>query len=560
MKRMLLFDNRKRLLIIILILMLFPLFGFNQITDGVNIDDCCGLGAIALDNETYQKYLKPVVLDRNDVLPSAYNAANAGIVTPAKNQGRCGSCWAFASVAALESHLLAFDLSLNPQTFDLSEQQLVSCENNSHGCCGGNANAIRYWKDQGPIYEACSPYKEVNTRCEDAKSTVGCDVSSACPQLDYRITNWHTVPPNNFRESLWVSGPSWLSFAVYEDFYDFWNYADPGDVYDHKTGDYSGLHAVLLIGWDDSKEAYLLKNSWGTGGPENDGTFWMSYSNHTALNFQMINFDVRAPIEFDYTTYLPLIMNNASPRVFTIKPELTAPSNDAVLKTLIPTLSWKINNSLDPSTWFYFWISSDPNFSYYDQIGSEWADLDSTQISSNLEPDTTYYWFAAYDYWTGQSWKYGPTTAARSFKTGSGGTILPAPTLVSPADGTTNINTFPLTLDWDPVPGALEYEVQLWFEYDPPYWGYYVRRTTNTQLAYPNYYFDSNTYYEWVVIPRNNYAWGTPSEWWSFTTGTVPGTSAERDQSAVDRLELFNESGERILNKEEYLKNMGEEN
>jgi hypothetical protein len=62
------------------------------------------------------------------------------------------------------------------------------------------------------------------------------------------------------------------------------------------------------------------------------------------------------------------------------------------------------------------------------------------------------------------------------------------------------------------------------------------------------------------VIPRNDYAWGSSSEWWSFTTGTVPDMSAERGQSATDRLELFNESGERILNKKEYSKNLGEEN
>lgn len=47
----------------------------------------------------------------------------------------------------------------------------------------------------------------------------------------------------------------------------------------------------MLIGWDDSKGAYLCKNSWGEyGGPNGDGTFWIAYSNN--LNFGMSNFHV----------------------------------------------------------------------------------------------------------------------------------------------------------------------------------------------------------------------------------------------------------------------------
>ncbi|NIV28742.1 MAG: hypothetical protein GWN58_04250, partial [Anaerolineae bacterium] len=58
----------------------------------------------------------------------------------------------------------------------------------------------------------------------------------------------------------------------YSDFYTYWDHGKPGDVYINKGGSLLGGHAVLLIGWDDNKEAYLCKNSWGTyGGPNNDG-------------------------------------------------------------------------------------------------------------------------------------------------------------------------------------------------------------------------------------------------------------------------------------------------
>jgi len=51
---------------------------------------------------------------------------------------------------------------------------------------------------------------------------------------------------------------------------------------------------VLIIGWNDTEDAYLCKNSWGaTGGPNNDGTFWIAYSGHAHnLYFGMVNFDL----------------------------------------------------------------------------------------------------------------------------------------------------------------------------------------------------------------------------------------------------------------------------
>ena len=55
------------------------------------------------------------------------------------------------------------------------------------------------------------------------------------------------------------------------------------------------LFRRLLIGWDDAKGAFLCKNSWGGGGPNGDGTFWISYADHANdLGFGMINFDVAA--------------------------------------------------------------------------------------------------------------------------------------------------------------------------------------------------------------------------------------------------------------------------
>jgi len=245
-----------------------------------------GLGDIPLPPEVYQRHLK-IKTDRAIEyveLPAAYDARDEGIITPAKNQGSCGSCWAFACVGAMESHMLkAFNFGPN----DLSEQQQVSCNTSMWGCSGGNSSAIRYWEQKGALFESCFPYMATeSTICKE----------DSCDQTNYRVINWHTVSATtaDFKISLFEDGPSYWRFDVYNDFYTYWSSGAPGDVYINASDTYEGGHAVLIIGWDDSKGAFLCKNSWGsTRGPNGDGTFWIAYSGHLqGLNFGMSNFNV----------------------------------------------------------------------------------------------------------------------------------------------------------------------------------------------------------------------------------------------------------------------------
>lgn len=163
-------------------------------------------------------------------------------------------------------------------TFNLSEQQQVSCNTSMYGCGGGNATALRYWETKGPMEESCTGYPSTNG------SSYACAQMSACSLLDYRTKEYYTVDTsdvNEIKTSLNTDGPAYFRYLVYNDFYTFWGTYSPGTVYTQQTGAYVGGHAVLLIGWDDTKQAWLLKNSWGaTGGPNGDGTFWMSYTGH----------------------------------------------------------------------------------------------------------------------------------------------------------------------------------------------------------------------------------------------------------------------------------------
>ena len=242
------------------------------------------LGDIPLHPEIYKKYQKAWPMEMAEMLPSSYDARNESLVTLAKNQGSCGSCWAFASVGAMESHMLKA-YGAGPE--DLSEQQQVSCNTSMWGCDGGSSNAIKYWEQKGSLDEDCFLYTTSDlTPCGE----------SNCMQLGYRVIDWHTVTvsTNDFKNSLYTYGPSYWRYDVYSDFDTFWRDGNPGQVYTSQSGSsYRGGHAVLLIGWDDSKGAYLCKNSWGIGGPNNDGTFWIAYSGHYYnLGFGMVNFSL----------------------------------------------------------------------------------------------------------------------------------------------------------------------------------------------------------------------------------------------------------------------------
>jgi hypothetical protein len=305
--------------------------GGNPITDA----QTCNPGGcdIPLDEETYQQYLKPVEYPdglSRAVLPTSYDARDDGLVTSPKNQGACGSCWAFASVGALESHLKAIGLP-EGSTYDYSEQQLVSCNSSQLGCCGGGSTALQYWETAGPIAESCFTYGESSTECtisSPIESTIDCSDASSCTQLDYRVTNWHTVSTSDFKGSLYIDGPSYWRFSVYDDFNAWYNTASSGSVYvNGPATNYLGGHAVLLIGWDDSKGAYLLKNSWGpTSGPQGDGTFWMAYSGHANdLSFQMVNFDLFLPgsgdsYEPDNTSGEANLISSGSPQTHSLAP------------------------------------------------------------------------------------------------------------------------------------------------------------------------------------------------------------------------------------------------
>jgi hypothetical protein len=192
------------------------------------------------------------------------------------------------------------------------------------------------------------------------------------------------------------------------------------------------------------------------------------------------------------------------------RPTLMSPANGSALDTLIPLLQWDSGN--DPNaTELRLDISLDSEVMdhvYGLRSRSRAQGMNEWRINMNLDPATVHYWRA---YLMCEDIQ-GPYSDVWSFTTGSGGTILPGPSLLSPADGSTLAGT-EATLEWSSVSGAVEY----WVWYSGGGWdrGRLVQDTQATLSLSPN------TSYEWWVQARNDYALGNESSHWQFATGVA---------------------------------------
>jgi len=187
--------------------------------------------------------------------------------TPAKNQFNCGSCVAFGTVSAMEA---AWKIGIGDPGYqpDLSEQFLFSCGGGS--CTSGwtNDSAYNYAQASGVPDEACLPYTAVDDNCNAA---CGDWRDRRIRIQDYDDVTGLFWPSETDLKQAVVIGPVTVSMIVYEDFYSY-----SGGVYEHVSGGLEGGHSVCLVGYDDSQQCWIVKNSWGWRWGEN-GFFRIRY-------------------------------------------------------------------------------------------------------------------------------------------------------------------------------------------------------------------------------------------------------------------------------------------
>ncbi len=277
----------------------------SQIKDQKVIDDQreYSLGRIPLPVKPDFSAYKPEPGLKNKKFDSSYDLRDEGGLTSVKNQGNCGSCWTFASMANIESVWKINGYG----TYDLSEQNLHTCNNDYEfdHCNGGNfyMSTAYMAKGIGPVTEADDPYQ--------ADSDSSC--SSGLTPVRY-VTEAIFIPTNetDIKQAILDHGALytsmyWLSSAYNSGDYTYY-YDGPGD-----GSDGGGGHAVTIVGWDDNKStassndgAWIIKNSWGSYWGES-GYFYLSYDDVEANDFvacftQSIDYDSQRHI-FGYDDY-----------------------------------------------------------------------------------------------------------------------------------------------------------------------------------------------------------------------------------------------------------------
>jgi C1A family cysteine protease len=195
------------------------------------------------------------------VLPACYdlrNASGVNYVTPVKDQGLCGSCVAFGTIAAVESQVQIDNGNPN-RVCDLSEADLFFCIGPATGatCAGGwdVPDALDGCKYTGVHDEPCFPYNASSHVC-----SIHCATAS-CPT---RISDWR--PHTRIKDmKAWLAGhgPLITCLSIYEDFRFY-----KSGIYRHVSGAYEGGHCVCCVGYceDGGDKYWICKNSWGDAG------------------------------------------------------------------------------------------------------------------------------------------------------------------------------------------------------------------------------------------------------------------------------------------------------
>lgn len=199
-----------------------------------------------------------------------------GAVTPIRDQAGCGSCALFSTTAALESHILR----TTGVSTDLSEFQFLGCRSNNI-CASGSRQSdnLSFLASTGLTTETNYPYP---ISYSSPYPTASCSTSWAASTFPFKATAYQAVAArgvDDLKVALRDYGPISIQYGITPSLSSYMSRSQPtGAVYSW-PGDATGGsgHAVLLVGYDDAKQAFKIKNSWSTATGDS-GYLWLHYN------------------------------------------------------------------------------------------------------------------------------------------------------------------------------------------------------------------------------------------------------------------------------------------
>jgi len=259
--------------------------GHNSYFDDMSVEDIKGLmGSLGtpawlkLDESPTVPQEAPESFDVRDAWPACTSTREI------RDQGPCGSCWAFGAVEAITDRIC---IASNQGTTNvrISSEDLLTCCGFTcgSGCNGGYpASAWRWWVNSGIVSgnlygqnDYCQPYAFPPCSHHVDGTYLPCESTKPTPRCSRSCVEGYDIPYNDDKKygksSYSVSGIDKIkteiqtygsvegSFQVYEDFLTY-----KSGVYVHQSGSYLGGHAIKVLGWgvENGQEYWLCANSW----------------------------------------------------------------------------------------------------------------------------------------------------------------------------------------------------------------------------------------------------------------------------------------------------------
>jgi C1A family cysteine protease len=198
---------------------------------------------------------------------SSFDYRLTGAVQPPKDQNPCGSCFIFSATAAYEASWYL----QNHEYIRVSEQQVLDCAKSAGDCGGGfHTRVFERAKQHGFVKESdYTPYHANSGTCSAVSGP-------------YTAINWNTVygkagTPSvpAIKEALCVHGPVVAAMYSTDAFVGY--KSGVFNEFPELDGDSDVNHDVLIVGWDDQKDAWLIKNTWGPSWWGEKGFGWIRY-------------------------------------------------------------------------------------------------------------------------------------------------------------------------------------------------------------------------------------------------------------------------------------------